>query len=207
MLDDETEFETALFINSGKKLTICSELESFRIPTKKGISEAQIRAKAEEIYRRNPVCFKGKHRNHMLFQITYDACFELGFKPEPRNLGKIFGLKPGDVTKASKINLEESNLKYTSPEELLPQMLSWFKWDPSEKKNQKNAIFKILKTCLEKDPLLREMPPTIVNCGVIGFYSEIKGLDIDKKTIKEKTTYSTVTILNTIKKIRKIYNS
>lgn len=188
---------------SNSERSILSDLKSYPFPD-------EIKNQADVIY--NKMIYRvrrGKIRSQMLFFCTYCAYLELGYKPNPIQLGAQFELTPGEVQRCDSIfSPLQTGYKppstTTSPLRYLPDYCR-------EMGISDEAIGEIVKSAgeiLKADPTLYQESPQTVAAGLLRYFTMTNGITTeDPQKIVKVTGRSNVTIEGMFRRISTIDNN
>jgi len=164
-----------------------------------------IKVNAEKIY--NQMENKLSHRNNMkklLFICVYYGYIENGGKPEPFTLGQKFNLNKETVRRSFQL-FSPTQTKYipptinASPKDYIPEFCQKLGLHDGKIVVINNLIDRLIK----KDPELKKQTPITLAAGIMWYFMEINGIQVQdpNKTMKEITSRSMVTIKGVYKKI------
>jgi hypothetical protein len=152
---------------------------------------------------------RGKIRTQLVFYCVYCAYIELDINVNPVQLGRIFGLSPGDVQKCdSKFSPLQTGYRprstFTSPLKYLPDYCKQLELT-------EDAVLEITQLAtdlLRKEAALFQENPQTVAAGILKYYTETYGIsNDDPQKIAKVTGRSNVTIDGIYRRIATIDNS
>ena len=183
--------------------TILPDLKAYPFPD-------DIKNRADVIYNKMKYQVRrGKIRFQMLFFCVYYAHIELGRDVNHIQLGKQFGLTPGEVQKCDSIFSElqtgyKPPSKNASPLGYLPDYIRAM--DLSE--DLINDITLTASSILRKDPTLHQENPQTVAAGLLRYYMYSNGITTENPgKINSVTSRSNVTIDGMFRRICTIDNA
>jgi hypothetical protein len=148
---------------------------------------------------------RGNERKKMLFYLVYRAYQENDQVINPYNLGAEMGLQRTDVCKAS--NLFQDNKGYRPrnkralPTDALPDLCKEL-----DLEHLTESVLELGNEILEKEPRLVDELPHKVAAGILVYFMEIHGIKISPELLKDKITFSEVTIKEIHQRVSKIHN-
>jgi len=152
---------------------------------------------------------RGKIRSQMLFFCVYSAHLELKRDVNPVQLGKLFGLKQGDVQRCDSL-FSPLQTGYrppstnTSPLGYLPDYCQNMELSQEATED----IMKMASNIMKKDQRLYQENPQTVAAGLLRYYATVNGITTeDPQKITNVTGRSIVTIETMFRRISTIDNS
>lgn len=152
---------------------------------------------------------RSKVRSQMLFFCVYCAHRELNISVDPIQLGKTFGLNPGDVQRCDSL-FSPLQTGYRPPS----NNTSPLSYLPSYCENMElsddaiNEVKQLAISILRKDPTLFQENPQTVAAGLLKYYIVTNGITTDNpQKITEVTARSNVTIDGMFRRISTVDNS
>lgn len=152
---------------------------------------------------------RGKIRFQMLFFCVYCAYLELKRNINPIQLGKMFGLTPGEVQRCDSIfSPLQTNYQpprnNTSPLQYLPDYCEQMQIADTALA----GVVALGASILKKDPSLTQENPQTVAAGILRYYIVTNGIMTDDASLISKVTgRSSVTIEGIYRKIAQIDNA
>lgn len=180
--------------------TIIPDLNKYRIPD-------DIKNEADSIFHRIGAPTKrGNERNKMLFFCVYMAYKEKGHQIMPATLAKEMGLAPGQANKSLTTFSEvqtgyRPRSKKTLPVDLLPELCEKLQLD-----HITSEVMETAREILKKAPLLLEEFPSKVAAGILRYYTEINGIQINPVEFQTVVGFSDVTINDIHDRVSAIHN-
>lgn len=190
--------------------TIIKELNKFKIPD-------NIKLQADLIYNKlNLATRRGKRRKQMLFFCIYNAYKELNIPPFPIKIAEIVGLKKNEINKSFSMFSElqtgykPRNLNLTALD-MLPELCKSLGFND----NDIELCISVGKEIIDNDiknnssnlnERLDQEYPQVVATGILRYFTEINGIDINKKKFADNVCISDNAIKNIKDKVSMIHN-
>lgn len=167
----------------------------------------EIKNKANEIYiRMGPDTTRAKKRKLLLFHCVYNAYRELGINIAPSEIGQMFNLTQGQMTKTTSM-FSALQTGYRSPivikiiSDYIPEYCQQLGLDTDDVMIVVNRIIN------KQNPELMACVPQTIAIGLIKYYLSINGIELDDKTVLSKVGQrSDTTIESTFQRLCKIDN-
>lgn len=182
--------------------SITSELKNYHLGD-------EIKNMADTIYKKmKPQVRRGKKRQQMLFFCVYCAHMELNKDINPIELGKMFGLKQGEVQRCDSL-FSPLQTGYHPPSKTVTPISYLKKYSENINLSQETGdqLVALGIHILAKEPSLAQDSPQTVAAGMLRYFIVTNGILISDATIVPMVTNrSNVTIDCMYKKIALIDN-
>jgi len=160
--------------SNNKKDTIILEIESFNcIPDDVKERSFEIINNIDNIPRRR------KKRKQIIFYILYCSYIQLGYSVHAKELGKLFGLSKGDISKTNGL-FSSLNIQIKHNEQNAFNYLKIFCDKCNFNDDFKYELEKFYYEIINKQPDMKEETPSILASGIFKYFLTMRGIEYDK---------------------------
>ena len=158
--------------------------------------------------------FRGDNRDGIIAASIYISCRINNFPRTAKEIANIFHLDVTSATKGCKNaleiinnlekdmdNKEKTNFGRTKPEAFIERFCSKLNIN-----NELTKLCQFISMKIEKNNIMPENTPHSIAAGIVYFISQICGLNVNKRDIKNVSEISEVTINKCFKKLEKLQN-